>query len=75
MWFKVNSQNQRLLCEIAESIYSCLICCLVHKTVQLILIFLGPLIPGRTHKGEVIQFCQTKISSAKRNHQVNQVFC
>uniref|UniRef100_A0A0K2V1V9 Sec16 Sec23-binding domain-containing protein n=1 Tax=Lepeophtheirus salmonis TaxID=72036 RepID=A0A0K2V1V9_LEPSM len=26
--------------------------------------FPGPLIPGRTHKGEVIRFCQNKISAA-----------
>ena len=28
--------------------------------------FPGPLVPGRTHKGEVIQFCQNKIQDAKR---------
>merc|ERR1719510_1026277 len=27
--------------------------------------FPGPLVPGRTHKGEVIQFCQNKIQNAK----------
>ena len=27
--------------------------------------FPGPLVPGRTHKGEVIQFCQSKIQNAK----------
>ena len=26
--------------------------------------FPGPLVPGRTHKGEVIQFCQSKIQAA-----------
>ena len=26
--------------------------------------FPGPLVPGRTHKGEVIQFCQAKIAAA-----------
>lgn len=28
--------------------------------------FPGPLVAGRTHKGEVIQFCQNKIQDAKR---------
>ena len=27
--------------------------------------FPGPLVPGQTHKGEVIQFCQSKIQNAK----------
>ena len=30
--------------------------------------FPGPLVPGVTHKGEVIQFCQGKINNAKSNH-------
>ena len=29
-------------------------------------VFPGPLVAGRTHKGEVIQFCQNKIQDAKR---------
>ena len=29
-------------------------------------VFPGPLIAGKTHKGEVIQFCQNKIQDAKR---------
>ena len=28
--------------------------------------FLGPLVPGQTHKGEVIKFCQTKISQINK---------
>ncbi len=32
--------------------------------------FPGPLIPGQTHKGEVIQFCQRKIERARKNHQI-----
>lgn len=31
-----------------------------------LLVFPGPLIAGKTHKGEVIQFCQNKIQDAKR---------
>ncbi len=27
--------------------------------------FPGPLVPGRTHKGEVIQFCQSKVQAAQ----------
>ena len=28
--------------------------------------FPGPLVPARTHKGEVIKFCQNKIQNAKQ---------
>jgi hypothetical protein len=31
--------------------------------------FPGPLVPGHTHKGEVIQFCQNKIQEVQRRHQ------
>ena len=33
--------------------------------------FPGPLVPGRTHKGEVIQFCQNKIKNAKEKEGCN----
>ena len=33
--------------------------------------FPGPLVPGRTHKGEVIQFCQNKIQNAKLKQNSN----
>ena len=33
--------------------------------------FPGPLVPGRTHKGEVIQFCQNKIQNAKLKQNPN----
>ena len=33
--------------------------------------FPGPLVPGRTHKGEVIQFCQNKIQNAKLKQSPN----
>ena len=33
--------------------------------------FPGPLVPGRTHKGEVIQFCQNKIQHAKLKQYPN----
>ena len=32
--------------------------------------FPGPLVPGRTHKGEVIQFCQSKIQASKNNPEI-----
>ena len=34
--------------------------------------FPGPLVPGRTHKGEVIQFCQNKIQNAKLKQNPNR---
>ncbi len=32
--------------------------------------FPGPLVPGRTHKGEVIQFCQAKAAAARADDSV-----
>ena len=35
-------------------------------------VFPGPLIAGRTHKGEVIKFCQNKIHDAKHDKKIGK---